>query len=114
MCIYVWSRSDPFAEQLFYGFSFRQWHTPFLFLEMGLLLGGNPMLDLLGIGLGHLYYFLTDLVPRNYGKSVLWTPQWMVAAVKQAAARWAGTPPPVNSAAPRPNWQQGAGHRLAD
>jgi Derlin-2/3 len=112
MCIYVWSRSDPFAEIVFYGFSFRQWHTPFLFLVMGVLLGGNPLLDLLGIGLGHAYYFLTDMVPRNWGRTVLWTPNFMVDAVKWAAAKWANQPVPVNSAAPRPNWQQGAGHRL--
>jgi len=112
MCIYVWSRSDPFAEIVFYGFSFRQWHTPFLFLVMGVLLGGNPLLDLLGIGLGHAYYFLTDMVPRNWGRTVIWTPNFMVDAVKWAAAKWANQPVPVNSAAPRPNWQQGAGHRL--
>jgi len=112
MCIYVWSRSDPFADIVFYGFSFKQWHTPFLFLAMGVLLGGNPMLDLLGIGVGHAYYFLTDLVPRNWGRTVIWTPKFMVDGVKWAHAKWANQPIPVNSAAPRPNWQQGPGHRL--
>ena len=114
MCIYVWSRSDPFAEVVFYGFSFKQWHTPFLFLVMGLLLGGNPVLDLVGIALGHAYFFAKDIVPRNYGRTLIWTPQWMVDGVKQAAARWAGVPVPVNSAAPRPNWQRGPGHRLGE
>jgi Derlin-2/3 len=113
MCIYVWSRSDPFAEVVFYGFSFKQWHTPFLFLLMGMLLGGNLILDATGIAIGHLYYFLTDLVPKNWGRTVIWTPEFMVNFVKYIAARWqTGAPPPVNSAAPRPNWQQGAGHRL--
>jgi len=110
--IYVWSRSDPFAEVNFYGFSFRQWHTPFLILLMGILFGGDPKQNLIGIFIGHLYYFLTDLVPRNYGKTLLWTPEFAVDGVKWAQAKWEGTPPPVNSAAPRPNWQQGQGHRL--
>ena len=113
MVLYVWSRSDPFAEVVFYGFSFKQWHTPFLFLVFGMLLGGNPILDLLGIALGHAYYFLTDIVPRNYARTLIWTPAFMVDFVKWTAAKWAtGEAPPVNSAAPRPNWQQGAGHRL--
>lgn len=114
MVLYVWSRSDPFAEVVFYGFSFKQWHTPFLFLLVGLLLGGNPILDLLGIALGHAYYFLTDIVPRNYARTLIWTPPFMVDFVKWSAAKWAGEAPAVNSAAPRPNWQQGAGHRLGD
>lgn len=111
MCIYVWSRKDPFAEIMFYGFSFKRWHAPFLFLVAGLLLGGSPMLDLLGIFIGHLYYFVIEIVPLNWGYRLVWTPEWMIAAVKQAQARFAATPI-VNSAAPRPNWQQGQGHRL--
>jgi Derlin-2/3 len=111
MCIYVWSRKDPYAEIVFYGFSFKAWHTPFLFLVVGMLLGGNPILDLLGIALGHLYFFLMEIVPMNWGYRLLWTPDWMINAVKAAQARVAGVPV-VNSAAPRPNWQHGAGHRL--
>jgi Derlin-2/3 len=111
MVIYVWSRKDPFADVVFYGFSFKQWHTPFLFLVFGMLLGGNPISDLLGIALGHFYYFLMEIVPTNWGYNLLWTPDWMVQGVKYAQARAAGVPV-VNTAAPRPNWQQGQGHRL--
>jgi len=113
MCIYVWSRSDPFAEVVFYGFSFKQWHTPFLFLGMGLLLGGDLVLSCVGIAIGHLYYFMTDLVPKNWGRTIIWTPEWMINFVKYVSAKiQTGAPPAVNSAAPRANWQQGQGHRL--
>lgn len=112
MCIYVWSRADPFAEVTFYGFSFKAWHTPFLFLVTNLLVGGNFMLDLIGIGIGHLYFFLVDLVPRNWGYTLLWTPQWMIRAVQLAEAKFAGVPVQQSTAAPRPNWQQGQGYRL--
>ena len=114
MVMYVWSRSDPFAEVVFYGFSFKQWHTPFLFLVLGMILGGGMVSDLLGIVLGHTYFFITDIVPRNYNKNLIWTPEFMVNAVKLIQAKWQGVPQPVNSAAPRPNWQQGRGHRLGE
>lgn len=112
MCMYVWSRMDPFADMVFYGFSFKQWHTPFVFLVVGIILGGSPMIDLLGIFIGHLYYFLVDLVPRNWNRTLIWTPQWMINAVKAAQQRLAAQPAAPNSAAPRPNWQQGQGYRL--
>lgn len=111
-CIYIWSRSDPFAEVVFYGFSFRQWHTPFLFLVMGILLGGDPILDLMGIAVGHAYYFLVELVPRNWGRTILFTPHFMVDFVTFLQNKWNNQPAPFNSAAPRPGWQQGAGNRL--
>lgn len=111
MVIYVWSRKDPFADVVFYGFSFKAWHTPFLFLVFGMLLGGNPISDLVGIAIGHFYYFLMEIVPINWGYRLLFTPDWMVQGVKHAQARFAGVPV-VNTAAPRPNWQAGVGHRL--
>jgi len=112
MVMYVWSRRDPYQETLFYGFSFKAWHTPFLFLVVGMLMGSNPILDLTGIGIGHLYYFCREIVPMNWGIHLIRTPQLIVDLVKYTQARWAGRPIQVNTAAPRPGWQQGQGYRL--
>lgn len=48
-------------------------HTPFPVLL------GNPYWDILvGIGLGHVYYFLVDVYPLVYGKDLLHTPQFLI------------------------------------
>ena len=40
---------------------------------------GNPYWDILvGIGLGHVYYFLVDVYPLVYGKDLLHTPQFLI------------------------------------
>ena len=43
------------------------------------LLMGAPFFDMLhGFALGHLYYFLVDVVPLVYGKDLLHTPQFLI------------------------------------
>lgn len=40
---------------------------------------GDAYSDLLhGIAIGHLYYFLVDVVPIVYGKDLLHTPQFLI------------------------------------
>ena len=48
MILYIWSRKDPYRQVVFYGFAFQAWHTPFLFLVLSMLLGANPVLDIVG------------------------------------------------------------------
>jgi len=129
--IYIWSRKDPHRPTIFYGFTFQQWHTPFLLIAFTLLLRGDLRLPLLGIVVGHAYYFLSDVVPRVYGKHPLRTPriwtenvtfylqQWGIGTGIAAAGGAAGggaafrapgqvQPPPP----PRQAWMRGPGHRL--
>ena len=47
-------------------------------LAFSLLLHNNPVVDLMGIGAGHLYFFLEDVYPQLEGGSrVLKTPELM-------------------------------------
>lgn len=39
--------------------------------------GGNIVSDLVGIVVGHLYYFLKDFAPTNYGWDLLKTPRFL-------------------------------------
>lgn len=40
---------------------------------------GNPYSDMLhGLAVGHLYYYLADVVPQVTGKDILKTPQFLV------------------------------------
>ena len=47
-----------------------QFHAPFLpwvLLGFSVLLGNSPSVDLMGIGVGHLYYFFDDVFPLTRG-----------------------------------------------
>ncbi|KAL4595967.1 hypothetical protein ACB092_12G130200 [Castanea dentata] len=67
MLIYVWSREYPNALINIYVPS----------LAFDLLLGKPLMPDILGMVVGHLYYFLTVLHPLAGGKFILKTPFWV-------------------------------------
>jgi len=105
MTLYVWSRKDPHAAVMVYGFRFEAWHFPFVLLVFSVLIGSSPVLDVVGIIVGHAYHFLIDIVPQEYGKRPIYTPQffydWMEGRTNIAQA-----------AAGRRAWQRGAGYRL--
>jgi Derlin-2/3 len=50
MTIYVWSRKNPEAPLGFYGFTFKGLHLPWVLMAIGILMGGDPTMDLCGIG----------------------------------------------------------------
>lgn len=129
MIIYIWSRKDPYRSVVMYGFSFRAWHTPFIFVCISVLLGNSPVMDLMGIGVGHAYYFLHDVVPRVYNTQILQPAEdlWFKTFVTRYIC-WHGEdpgnptggmqmpgvvqPPGGAPAAPVRDWQRGVGHRL--
>ena len=85
---------------------------------------GNPIWnDLLGLASAHIYYFLKEVCPQEYGREVIKTPQFMTnffysiatSGTSSASANlYAGAaenaPPPPPGAGPTPF--TGAGHRL--
>ena len=92
--------NDLFREQckrhvVFWGFGFKAWHLPFVLLAFGVLLGANPMLDILGILVGHLYHFLSDILPNtHYRYDILKCPQWLYKIFDETEAQrdtWTGT-----------------------
>lgn len=76
--IYYWSRCESYAPLNFYSFIIKGYQFPFVLLFVQLLMGGNIMLDVLGLASGHIYYFLKDVVPGEYGYSLLKTPDFIV------------------------------------
>lgn len=76
--IYVWSKRHPTAPASIWGVEMKAIHLPFAYLALSVLMG-NPYSDLLhGIAMGHLFYFLVDVVPIVYQKDVLHTPQFLI------------------------------------
>ena len=79
MLVYVWSRRNPFVRMNFFGLlNFQAPYLPWVVLAFSLLLGNSVLVDLMGIAVGHIYYFLEDVFPRQPGGfRVLQTPGFM-------------------------------------
>ena len=108
MIIYVWSRKDPEQIISIWGFKFKALYLPWVYMCIRVLMTGQvPVTILIGIVVGHLYYFLVDVVPGQHGYTVVKTPvfcstflEW-ITNVSQGAARPAvqAYPPNANAAA---------------
>lgn len=80
MLLYVWSRRSPHVRMSFLGiFDFNAPYLAYVLLGFGMLFGGSPVTNGLGIAVGHLYYFLEDVVPIKTGRRVLVTPHFLWA-----------------------------------
>ncbi|XP_014652812.1 PREDICTED: derlin-3-like [Ceratotherium simum simum] len=79
MLVYVWSRRSPRVRVSFFGLLTFQ--APFLFWALvgfSLLLSNSILVDLLGIAVGHISYFLEDVFPNQPGgKRLLLTPRFL-------------------------------------
>ncbi|KAJ3095657.1 Derlin-2 [Phlyctochytrium planicorne] len=69
MLVYIWSRRNPHVRMSFLGiFNFTAPFLPWVLLAFTMLMNGVwPTGDLLGMGVGHVYYFLDDVWPRTGG-----------------------------------------------
>lgn len=76
MLVYVWARRNPLVRMNFFGLlTFQAPYLPWVLLGFSLLLGNSVSVDLLGMAVGHIYYFLEDVFPNQPGgKRLLKTP----------------------------------------
>lgn len=76
MLVYIWSRRNPYIRMNFFGLlNFQAPFLPWVLMGFSLLLGNSIVIDLLGIGVGHIYYFLEDVFPNQPGgRKLLTTP----------------------------------------
>ncbi|XP_068952776.1 derlin-3 isoform X6 [Petaurus breviceps papuanus] len=78
MLVYVWSRRNPYLRMNFFGLHFQAPFLPWVLMAFSLLLGNSVLVDLLGIAVGHIYYFLEDVFPNQPGgKRLLLTPSFL-------------------------------------
>jgi Derlin-2/3 len=76
--LYIWSKRNPTAQANIWGFPIQAIYLPFAYLAMTVFMG-NAYMDMIhGLAVGHIYYFLVDVVPVVYGKDILTTPQFMI------------------------------------
>ncbi|KAK9721417.1 Der1-like family [Popillia japonica] len=68
MLVYIWSRRNPLIRMNFFGILNFYWvYLPWVLLGFSLLLGNAVYVDLMGIAVGHIYYFLEDVFPHQRG-----------------------------------------------
>eukprot|EP00040_Diaphanoeca_grandis_P024313 m.133497 g.133497 ORF g.133497 m.133497 type:complete len:252 (-) comp29677_c0_seq1:373-1128(-) len=66
MLVYLWGRRNPSVGMNFLGlFNFNADYLPWVLLGLSLLLNHNIIADLIGIAVGHIYYFLEDVYPKD-------------------------------------------------
>merc|ERR1711890_67686 len=70
---------NPFVRMNFFGLlTFNAPYLPWVLLGFSLLLGNSVSVDLLGMAVGHCYYFLEDIFPQQPGGwKLLKTPQFL-------------------------------------
>lgn len=100
MLVYVWSRRNPFVRMNFFGllnfqvifltsryqlfvminfsFGFQAPYLPWVLLGFSVIIGNTIWVDLMGMGVGHIYYFLEDVFPNQRGGcKLLTTPRFL-------------------------------------
>ncbi|GAB4817736.1 hypothetical protein N2152v2_004782 [Parachlorella kessleri] len=84
MMVYVWGRRHQYVQMSFLGFfNFTAPYLPWVLLAFSVMLGGSPVMDLMGMAAGHAYYFLEDVYPRMTGRRPLRTPALVRALFAQ-------------------------------
>ncbi|KAK9830886.1 hypothetical protein WJX81_001804 [Elliptochloris bilobata] len=115
--VYLWSRAYPSANVSFMGVvTLQAFYLPLVFVVLSLCMGGDWLGELMGVLVGHLYYFLTELHPAAGGRELLRTPNWLkrqvlAAGFGQVDVREVQM---ANPADPRFRAFAGQGRRLAD
>ncbi|XP_075253681.1 derlin-2-like isoform X2 [Convolutriloba macropyga] len=68
MLVYIWSRRNPYVRMSFFGIlNFQAPYLPWVLLGFSLLMGNSIQVDLIGIAVGHVYFFLEDVFPYQPG-----------------------------------------------
>lgn len=96
--MYVWSRREPAAILSMFGFKFQAVYLPWVYVAIRMLMGGSIMMPLLGVAIGHLYFFLVEVLPLSYGRNVITTPIFCIKL-----ANWytgSSSRPPTSGVAP--------------
>jgi Derlin-2/3 len=96
--LYIWSKKNPTAQANIWGIPIPAIYMPFAYLGLSMFMG-NPIHYMIhGIAVGHIYYFLVDVIPVVYGKDILHTPQFLIDFFGVGEYVEA---PPENAAPPR-------------
>ncbi|KAJ8906407.1 hypothetical protein NDN08_002900 [Rhodosorus marinus] len=82
----IWVRHNPNQDVKVIFFTIRAFYLPLVMLGADFVFSGGrfPFITLKGLVAGHMYYFLTEILPRLPGyKHVLYAPQWFKGLFSQ-------------------------------
>jgi len=110
MIIYYWSRKNPQIPMTFmFGARFQAFYFPWVLIGFRIMLGGSPISEICGVIVGHIYYFLSDILPgSNPNRRFISTPQFLKEWLPGPNARIQR--PGEGARQPGFNW--GRGHTL--
>lgn len=101
--LYVWTRREPEAKVNIFGFKFQSLYLPWVYIGIRMIMGGSITQPLIGISVGHLYYFLVEVLPNSHDYDLIKTPKFCVSifnwytgitsAPPPAFVRGGGVPP---------------------
>eukprot|EP00752_Nemacystus_decipiens_P014205 g12634.t1 len=74
---YVWSRKNPGQSVSFWGNEISAPFVPWVMLAIKFFLMKSIFLALMGIAIGHLFYFLVDVLPDLHDVDLLHTPRFL-------------------------------------
>mmetsp|Transcript_38064 Transcript_38064/g.72966 ORF Transcript_38064/g.72966 Transcript_38064/m.72966 type:complete len:244 (-) Transcript_38064:345-1076(-) len=115
MLVYVWARHNPDQNVNLMGiFQLKAFWLPWALMMLTVLMGGSPMADLMGILVGHLYYFLTVLHPRAGGGDYVKTPQFLTQFINNTYGGYGFVNSNYQPPRAAPRAFQGRGRRLGD
>lgn len=109
MIMYVWSRHEPDTPISFYGFKFQGLYLPWIYVGISTLMGNSLTEPMVGIAVGHVYYFLVEIMPQTYNMSVIKTPRFCADLVNFATGTTT-VPPPFRGGDGNARQQQGFGN----
>jgi Derlin-2/3 len=96
--MYIWSRRESFTMVNIFGFTFQAFYLPWVYIAIRLFMGGEITEPLMGIAVGHFYYFLVETFPMWFGFRIIRTPKFCSDLVEYATGFTpvAANPVPVN------------------
>ena len=76
--LYIFCKKNPDDRVNVWGFVFRSANLPWVHLLMSLLMGGDVISMMIGIGVGHLWIFCDDTLPETHNIYITGTPKWFI------------------------------------
>ncbi|CAH8648901.1 unnamed protein product [Heterobilharzia americana] len=77
--LYIWSQLNrDVLVQFWFGMQFKAMYFPWVLVIFNLIVRGSAIMELVGIIVGHLYYFFVFQYPQEYGgRAILKTPEFL-------------------------------------
>lgn len=114
--LYIWCQINRDAiVQFWFGMQFKAMYLPWVLAIFNMVLSGGGIMELLGIFVGHLYFFLMFKYPQDFGGArVINTPSFLYKLLPNRRAGVSGFGMPPASRAPNNDRDRGGRHAWGD